>query len=295
MISDYFKTVRKILVIILVLNLAVAMAKIGYGWYSNSLSMLTDGFHSFFDGASNVVGIVGITLASRPADKDHQYGHWKIETFSSIIIAVLLFLVGFEIVKSAIERFFNPTSPEITSISFLIMIVTIGINIGVSWYEYRKGREIDSKILVADSMHTRSDIYASIAVIIGFIAIKAGYTFIDPIIALGIALLIGKTGIEIIKESSEVLLDKSIIDSKTIKNLLMDIEGVESIHNIRTRGKESNTLIDMHLTVDPLLSIEEAHHICEIVENRIKNCIPGVTEILIHIEPENEENKENDE
>ena len=240
--NEYYRTVRKVLIVILVLNIAVALAKVGYGWYSNSLSMLTDGFHSFFDGASNVVGIIGITLAARPADKEHHYGHWKIETFSSIIIAVLLFLVCLEIVQSAVSRFFNPSPPEITTISFLVMGITILINIGVSWYEYRKGRAIDSKILVADSMHTRSDIYASIAVIIGFIAINAGYVFVDPVIALAIALLIAKTGIDIIKESSEVLLDKSTINREKIANIVNSVPGVIQSHKIRSHGKKITKL-----------------------------------------------------
>ena len=215
-LNEYYRTVRRILVIILILNIAVALAKVLYGWYSNSLSMLTDGFHSFFDGASNVIGIIGITLASRPADKEHRYGHWKIETFSSIIIAVLLFLVCLEIIQSAIGRFLNPSTPEITTISFLVMGITILINLGVSWYEHKKGQELDSKILIADSMHTRSDIYASLAVILGFFAISAGYVWADPIIALGIAILIAKTGIDIIKGSSGVLLDKSVVSDDII-------------------------------------------------------------------------------
>jgi len=285
--NEYYRTVRRILIVILVLNIAVALSKVLYGWYSNSLSMLTDGFHSFFDGASNVVGIIGITLAARPADKEHHYGHWKIETFSSIIIAVLLFLVCLEIVQSAVNRFFNPSTPEITTISFLVMGITILINIAVSWYEYRKGREIDSKILVADSMHTRSDIYASIAVIIGFIAINAGYVFVDPIIALAIALLIAKTGIDIIKESSEVLLDKSTINREKIANIVNSVPGVIQSHKIRTRGKKSQNYIDLHITVDPSFSIDEAHQICEKVEEKLKNTLPGIEEVLIHIEPHN--------
>ncbi|WP_414468591.1 cation diffusion facilitator family transporter [Methanobacterium sp. ACI-7] len=284
--NEYYRTVRRILIFILVLNIAVALAKVLYGYYSNSLSMLTDGFHSFFDGASNVVGIIGITLASRPADEEHKYGHWKIETFASIIIAVLLFLVCLEIVESSIDRFFNPSTPEITIISFLIMGITILINLGVSWYEYKKGKEIDSKILVADSMHTRSDIYASIAVIVGFFAISAGYVWVDTIIALGIALLIAKTGIDIIRESSEVLLDKSIISDEIIENIVKSVHGVNECHAIRTRGKVTQTYIDLHITVDPKCSIEEAHQIGEEVELKIKKSIPGIKEVLIHLEPD---------
>lgn len=283
--NEYYKTVRRILIYILILNFAVALAKVLYGGYSNTLSMLTDGFHSFFDGASNIVGIIGITLASRPADEKHQYGHWKIETFSSIIIAVLLFLVCLEIVQSAIGRFFNPSTPDISTISFLVMGITIAINFGVSWYEYNKGKELDSKLLIADSFHTRSDIYASIAVILGFIAILAGYIWIDPVISLMIAVLIARTGINIIRESSEVLIDTSIINNEIIEQIAISVPGVIETHKIRTRGKKTQIYIDLHITVDLSFSIEEAHEIGEKVESKLKKSIPGVEEVLIHIEP----------
>lgn len=263
----------------------MALAKVLYGGYSNTLSMLTDGFHSFFDGASNIVGIIGIILASRPADEKHQYGHWKIETFSSIIIAVLLFLVCLEIVQSAIGRFYNPSTPDISTISFLVMGITIAINFGVSWYEYNKGKELDSKLLIADSFHTRSDIYASIAVILGFIAILAGYVWIDPVISLIIAVLIARTGINIIRESSEVLIDTSIISNEIIEEIVKSVPGVIKTHKIRTRGKRTQIYIDLHITVDPSFSIEEAHKIGEKVESKLKESIPGVEEVLTHIEP----------
>lgn len=289
-LNEYYRTVRKILVYILILNLAVALAKLLYGYYSNTLSMLTDGFHSFFDGTSNVVGIIGITLASRPADRDHQYGHWKIETFSSIIIAVLLFIVCLEIIQSAIGRFFNPSQPEVTAFSFLVMGITIAINLGVSWYEYNKGKKLDSKLLVADSFHTRSDIYASLAVILGFFAIMAGYFWADPVISLAIAVLIARTGINIIRESSEVLLDKSIISNEFIEKITKSVPGVIETHKIRTRGKRSQIYVDLHITVDPSYSIEEAHQIGEEVESKLKESLPGIKEVLIHMEPaENED------
>lgn len=285
--NEYYRTVRRILIIILILNFAVAIAKVLYGYYSNTLSMLTDGFHSFFDGTSNIVGIIGITLASRPADKKHQYGHWKIETFSSIIIAVLLFVVCLEIVQSAIGRFFHPSTPEISTISFLVMGITILINFGVSWYEYKKGREIDSKILIADSMHTRSDIYSSLAVLFGFFAIIAGYVWADPVISLVIAAVIAWTGINIIRESSEVLLDTSTIDSNVIRNIANSVPGVIETHKIRTRGKKSQIYIDLHIKVDSSFSIEKAHEIGNKVESKLKKSLKGVEEVLIHIEPKN--------
>lgn len=130
--KTYYVTVKRILIIILVLNIAVAVAKGVYGWHINSLSMITDGFHSLFDSASNIIGIIGITLAARPPDSKHPYGHAKIETFASIGIAILLFLTSAEILRAAIDRFLHPATPEISILGFAIMGITISINIGVS-------------------------------------------------------------------------------------------------------------------------------------------------------------------
>ncbi|MDO5851835.1 MAG: cation diffusion facilitator family transporter [Methanobacteriaceae archaeon] len=173
---EYYKKVKKILIIILFLNFIVAIAKILFGLYSNTLSITTDGIHSSFDGISNIVGIVGLTFAAKPSDKEHPYGHYKIETLTSLIIVVLLFLAGYEVLTSAITKIYNPTIPDITFLSFLVMIITTLVNIGVSYYENKKGKELKSEFLIADSKHTRSDIYASCAIILGLIVMKLGYT-----------------------------------------------------------------------------------------------------------------------
>ena len=227
---SYYSSVKRVLIIVLVLNVAVALAKMIYGWMTNSLSMVSDGFHSLFDGTSNVIGIIGIALASRPPDKVHPYGHEKFETFASLGIAFLLFLTCFEILQSALGRFYNPETPSITLISFGIMIVTLLINLAVSQYEKNQGLKLGSSILVADSKHTRSDVYVSIAVILGFIAITIGFNIVDPIIAIIIAILIAKMGIEIIKSSSSVLLDSAPLDEKTIRKIVVSVPKVKDSH-----------------------------------------------------------------
>ncbi|MBM4240721.1 MAG: cation transporter [Euryarchaeota archaeon] len=283
----YYKTVKRILIIIFILNISVALAKAVFGWYSNSLSMITDGFHSFFDGTSNIIGIIGISLASRPADKEHPYGHGKFETFASLLIAVLLFLTCFEILESSINKFLNPQTPEITLLSFAVMGITILINIGVSWYEYRQGKKLGSYILVADSMHTRSDIYASFAVIMGFFAIKFGYIIADPLIAIGIAVLIARTGIRIIKDSSKVLLDEAPIDKDILKNIVKSVDGICDVHMIRTRGSPSEIYVDLHIVVKTSYSVDKAHDIGDEVEKKLKKSIPEIADVLVHIEPIN--------
>lgn len=290
--KKYYSTVKRVLIIILVFNIMVTLAKGLYGWYTNSLSMISDSIHSFFDSASNIIGIIGIIIASRPPDVQHPYGHNKFETFASIGIAVLLFITCFEILQSAIDRFLNPATPEISIISFLIMGITIAINIGVSVYENRKGHEIKSNILISDSLHTRSDIYVSLAVILGFILIKLGYVVADPIISIIISILIAKMGIEIIKESSGVLLDKKAIDKEIIKKIVNSNKRVEDCHKIRTRGSASHIYVDLHIILDSCYSLDEAHTIAHEVENDLKSSIHEIKDVVVHLDPCKNQNQE---
>jgi cation diffusion facilitator family transporter len=281
----YYSTVRRVLIIIFILNLSVGLIKGGYGLYTNSLSMATDGLHSIFDSSSNIIGLVGIAIASRPPDRDHPYGHSKFETFASIGIAVLLFASCFQVVEAAVNRFLNPSFPEITYWSFAIMGATLAVNVGVAAYEYIIGRRLKSSILVADSMHTRSDVYASVGVILGFFAVRMGYPLADPLIALIITGLIILTGIEIIKDSSRVLLDHALIEESVIRKLAESVEGVCNCHRVRTRGSPGEMYVDLHIGVDSSLSIDAAHRVGLAVEDKIKDSIKEVSDVVVHMEP----------
>jgi cation diffusion facilitator family transporter len=282
---SYYTTVRRILLIILVLNLAVSLAKLIYGWYTGSLSMVSDGFHSLFDATSNVVGVVGIMLASRPPDPTHPYGHSKFETFSSLGIAFLLFITCFEILQSAWGRLFNPTVPDITILSFLVMGVTIAINVLVSRYENRKGNELGSSILIADSMHTRSDIYSSMVVIAGFILIKMGFSLADPLISIIIVILIARMGVKIIKQTSDVLLDRAPLSEELIKNIVCQMDEVKDCHRIRSRGDATQIYVDLHITLNTCYSVNEAHRIAHQAEEKLKTSIPGIQDVVVHVDP----------
>src|SRR3989338_9027191 len=149
---NHFQQIRRILVWVLILNWAVALAKILYGLFSRCASMTADGFHSLSDGASNIIGLVGIEFACQPKDKDHPYGHKKYETLFSLGIAALLFLLAFYLFKEGLQRIYQPVIPQIGLKSFLVMLVTLAINIAVMRYEYRKGKDLQSDILVSDSL-----------------------------------------------------------------------------------------------------------------------------------------------
>lgn len=281
----YYDAVRRILMIIFVLNILTALAKGIYGLYTDSLSMSADGLHSFFDSTANIIGLVGISLAARPPDRDHPYGHSKYESFAAMGIAILLFAGCLQLIVSAAGRLQSGGSPNVTGLSFVVMALTLIINVGVSSYEYVLGRRLKSSILVADSLHTRSDVFASLGVILGLFAVRMGYPLADPLIALFICVLIIHTGLEIIRESSTALLDRAAIDEKVIVDLARSVEGVCSCHAVRTRGMAEEIYVDLHIEVDASLSMELAHEVGVDVERAIKSRIPEVRDVVVHLEP----------
>ena len=263
----------------------VAAAKISYGHSINSVSMLSDGFHSFFDGTSNIIGLIGIWIASKPPDSTHPYGHRKFETLSTIAIAVLIFVAAAGILKEAYSRLTNPCDIEVTMTAFVIMALTLLVNIGVMSYESKKGRELKSEFLLADALHTRTDIFISISVIISLIAAKMGHPDIDIIAAIFITVLIGKMGFSILKSAAEVLTDAARIDPEKLRQVTLNVEGVRDSHGIRTRGGEGFVNIDLHVLVNPDTSTKQSHEIAHNVENAIKRAFPDVRDVIVHIEP----------
>ncbi len=277
--------VRHVLIYTLFLNMVVALAKIIYGYKINSISMFSDGFHSFFDGTSNVIGLIGIWIASQPPDESHPYGHRKFETLSTIAIAVLIFFAGLEILKKAYHGLREPHSIEVTSMSFIIMSITLLINIGVMTYERKKGQELKSDFLIADALHTNSDIFVSLSVIVSLIVAKIGYPIIDSIAAIIIVILIARIGYGILKSATDVLTDAARIDTREIKDIVMLIEGIKECHEIRTRGREDAVHIDLHILIDPGEQIHKAHDLAHSVEEVIKKKFPSVIDVVVHIEP----------
>jgi len=287
-----FQQIRRILIYILILNWGVAAAKLIYGWLISSASMKADGFHSFSDGSSNLIGLIGIWVASRPIDRNHPYGHKKYETLTSVAISALLFFVCFNVLREGIARFIDPVIPEVNLNAFLVMIVTMAVNIFVMVYENKKGKELKSDILVSDALHTRADILTSAFVIITLMAIKLGYPMVDPIVSLLIAIFIGYAAVQILRESARVLSDAAAIPIQEIERVVLAIKGVKECHQIRSRGRADDIHIDLHILVDREMDVHRAHHLSYAIENKIKREFRGVTDVVVHMEPmEMEKNK----
>jgi cation diffusion facilitator family transporter len=292
MVDGKYKSISNVLWIILFLNFIVAAAKIVMGTMINSGSMTADGFHSLTDGSSNVIGLIGIGAASKPIDKDHPYGHKKYETLTGLFIVGMLVFLGFKIISEAITKFMNPVTPEISTASFVVMFVTLCINIFVTRYEHRKGLELSSTILVSDAMHTRSDIYVTIGVITTLVAIKLGApTVIDTIASVVVAGFILHAAYEVFKSASGILVDSQAVEAERIESVTLAQEGVKGVHKIRSRGTNDDIYIDMHVKADPNMSLVDSHKLMHEIEDAIRGELNCDVQVIIHIEPVEDEEK----
>ncbi|MDO9556242.1 MAG: cation diffusion facilitator family transporter [Coriobacteriia bacterium] len=280
------RSIKHILWGILGLNLLVAAAKLGYGIVTGSVAMIADGFHSMFDGTSNVIGLLGMGIAGRPADASHPYGHQKYETFASALIAVMLLLAAWRVGSSAFERLMAPGSgPRVDTLSFVIMLGTLAVNIGVTTYERRAGRELRSEILIADASHTGSDVFVSLGVIVGLVGVKLGFPIADPIVGLLVAGMIVVAAIRVFKSANATLSDHARIPSGDICSVVLEVQGVLGCHEIRTRGTANEVYVDLHIQVNPGVSVAEGHVIAETVEKAVCDGFVQVVDVIAHLEP----------
>lgn len=283
--NNRFSQIKRVLIGILIANWGVAVAKMIAGTLAHSASLFADGIHSLADGASNVAGLIGITIAAHPADEDHPYGHRKFETLSAQVISVMLLLACYEILRSAVLRIGGNDIPKVNWVSFAVMGVTMTINTVVTLYEQYQGKKLHSDLLLADAMHTRTDILVSCSVIASLVAAELKVPHIDSIIAIGIALYIGGNAIWLLWQTSDVLADKIVLDIKEIERVAMEIPGIKACHEIRNRGRRDDIHIDLHVLVDDQLSVEDAHHKSFLIEEKLKTRFQGVTDVIVHIEP----------
>lgn len=277
--------VKKILWQVLALNLLVALLKIVVGLFSGILSITADGFHSLVDGASNVVGLIAMRIAQSPPDESHPYGHRKAETLATLFIGLMLLVAAYEILKTAIERLSGGAAPEVTTVSFAVMLFTITVNLGVTLYESRRGKALHSEILLADSQHTRSDLWVSLAVIAGLVGVRLGFPWLDAVVGLVIAGVIAHAAYEILSDSANVLIDAASVPHDEIESLVRGLPEVQGVEHVRSRGQADNSYVDLHVQVDPDLSTEAAHSVAHAVQRKITATFPQVSDVMVHVEP----------
>lgn len=284
--STRYREVARVLVRVLVLNLAVALAKIAFGYASGAISILSDGFHSLTDAASNVVGLIGVRASGRPPDEDHPYGHRKYETVAAGGVTVFLLLLVIEVARNAINHLSGRAAqPEITGMSFVVMIGTVLVNLLVVAYESREAERLGSEVLLADATQTRGDVWTSLAVIAALAGARAGVPILDPLAALVVSGFIGYAGYQVARTTTRILSDQIVIAESDLERVVMSVDGVLGCHQIRTRGTADHVFLDLHVWLPPAMPLTQAHALSHVVKDRLMARFPQIVDAVIHIEP----------
>ncbi|HET7697428.1 MAG TPA: cation diffusion facilitator family transporter [Vicinamibacterales bacterium] len=277
--------VSRVLTRVLVLNLAVAAAKLVLGYATGAVSVLSDGFHSLTDSASNIIGLVGLRAAGKPPDAEHPYGHRKFETLAAAAIFIFLVFAVMEIGRTAVARFGNPVPPAVTWVSFAVMVATLLVNMWVVRYEAGRGRALGSELLLADAVHTRTDVYATVGVLASLAGVAFGYPVLDPIAGVAIAIVIARTSFDIARDTSSILADRMVMDEDDIRRVVMSVPEVIGCHHIRTRGSLDHVFLDLHVWFPEAMPLVQAHSLSHEVKDRLIARFPQIADAIIHIEP----------
>ena len=277
--------IARVLWSILGLNLIVALAKLVYGYRSGALGLTADGVHSLLDGASNVVGLVAISAAGKPPDVNHPYGHRKYETFAALAIVMMMFFGCLEIVTGVIERLRSPVLPQIGAAGYAVIGATLLVNLFVVRYEGRQAKELQSELLHSDAAHTGSDVLATLLVLGSFVAIRLGFGWADVVAGVAIVVLIVRAGVKILQGTLSTLSDERRLDPQEVEGVAMTEPGVYEVHNVRSRGPDDDIHLDLHVLVSPATPLADAHALGHRVEARLRQRWPGVTDVVVHVEP----------
>jgi cation diffusion facilitator family transporter len=282
--------VRRVLWLTLGLNLAVAGSKIAYGHATSVLSIRADGFHSLTDSVNNLVGLMGVFFAARPADAGHPYGHAKFEVLAAGVVGLSLLGMAYDVLTSAAGRLFGGAPPpKLDALAFVVLALTLGVNIIVARYERKQAELLESPFLASDAAHTSSDVLVTLGVIITVGLVQAGFGALDSVMALGIAGFIAWTGVQVLRQNLRYLADAAALEPEAVHAVVLQVAGVASAHKIRTRGAPGDIHVDLHVQVARHLDVVTAHRVTHWVIDAIKAKLPGVTDVVVHTEPAGED------
>jgi cation diffusion facilitator family transporter len=276
-----------VLWITLALNLLVAAGKIALGAATGMLAISADGLHSLTDGASNVVGLVGLHYGSQAPDAQHPYGHRRFETIAALVIAAFLLLTAWEMVQGVLERLGSDVLPEIAPATFLILAATLAINIAVNRYQRRAGERLNSTILLADAQHTGSDILVTLGVITSTLLVAlTGLAWVDLLAALVVVVLIARAAWGIFRTTGSVLVDTAPFSEEELAALVASVPAVHAVLRARSRGDRDDVRVDIDVLVAPAMTAAEAEVVAGAIRDRITQSLPGVVEVEVHTAPD---------
>jgi cation diffusion facilitator family transporter len=280
------RTVKRVLLVTLGLNLLVMGIKVSIGLATGSLSLVADALHSLTDGANNVLGLWVSRYSSPHPDRDHPYGHQKFEALGAMGIAAFLGVACFEILQGAIGRLITPGKGiQVTGVEIALLVVVLLINVLVAVYERREGQRVNSPLLIADAYHTMSDIWVTLAVLAGLMGVWLfKWQWLDVTLSFPVAGMVAWSGWQVLRQNLPWLVDESAIAPEAIYTLAMTVPGVVNVHDIASRGLVGRQcFVEMHLVVSAP-DVETAHQITEEIEDRLEAQFSPVR-VMIHVEP----------
>lgn len=290
-----YRETRKVTVVGAVLDLVLGVAKIVVGLFNHSQALVVDGVHSLSDLATDFMVVFAAKHASAEADADHPYGHARFETVATVALGTALIGVGVGLGYDAASRLFEPERLLIPGwLSLSVAAFSIVSKEAIYHYTMRAAKRLRSNLLRANAWHSRSDAISSVIVVIGVAGAMAGLNYLDAVAAVGVAFMVAKIGWDLAWNSIRELVDTALDSERVeaIRDTIQSVTGVRDLHLLRTRRMGADALVDVHIQVDPRLSVSEGHQVSEAVRHRVIDEIDEVADVMVHIDPENDENSQ---
>lgn len=290
--SMRYREIRKVTLVGSFVDLTLGVAKILVGWLSHSQALVADGIHSLSDLVTDFMVLWAAKHAHAEADEEHPYGHGRIETVATVGLGLALIMVAIGIAYDAVDRLFHPD--ELLNPGYWALAVaasSVLLKELIYHYTMRAAKKYRSNMLRANAWHSRTDAISSVVVVIGVIGTMAGLSYLDAVAAVVVAVMIGKIAFELIWHSIQELMDAGLEQERVlaIREAIMLVDGVVELHELRTRRIGPDALVDVHVLVESRLSISEGHHIAEAVRQKVVQEIDEVSDVMVHVDPEDDE------
>ncbi|MBA2652527.1 MAG: cation transporter [Tatlockia sp.] len=289
--QDRYLKARKVTLIGAIINAILGTIKIIGGYFFHSHALIADGVHSFSDLITDVMVVFASKYGSQDADMSHPYGHQRIETAATLLLALLLILAGGGIAWNSLDEFLNGQVLRPDFFALIIALLSIIANESLFHYTFRVGQSIQSSLVIANAWHHRSDAASSVVVALGLLGSLFGFTYFDAIAAIIVGCMIIKMGINYGWNSVKELVDTAVEPAmlQQIETIIKGVNGVDKIHQLRSRSMGSDIFIDVHIIVSPFISVSEGHYIAQHVHHTLITELPAVKDVTVHVDPEDDE------
>lgn len=283
---------RRVTLVGAAVNIVLSVIKILAGWLGSSHALIADGIHSLSDLATDAVVLLAAKHGSKDADDEHPYGHGRIETLATVVLGIVLILVAVGIGYDAVRRLFEPARlllPGLLALS--TAVISVLVKEALYQYTVAVAKKLRSNLLRANAWHHRSDAVSSVVVVVGVIGSMAGLGYLDAVASVVVAVMVAKIGWDLGWHSLHELIDRGLEhgERENIREKIMAVDGVRAMHDLRTRRMGGNAFVDVDVLVDPSITVSEGHRIGEEVLMRLNQDIDEVTDVTVHIDPEDDE------